>query len=93
MMRGPCSACLSTLIVFLQNHHSKLGSFRLQDGYIHIGIGKDLKVYPKGTILIGNCTAKGREKKNSSRVPTSGFRDPANSVDAQDSTEGKCGPI
>jgi uncharacterized protein (DUF362 family) len=60
---GSCSACLSTLIVFLQSHYSKLGSFHLQDGYIHIGIGKNLEAYPKGTILIGNCTAKVREKE------------------------------
>jgi hypothetical protein len=60
---GSCSACLSTLVVFLQSHYSKLGSFRLQDGYIHIGIGKNLEAYPKGTILIGNCTAKVRKKE------------------------------
>jgi uncharacterized protein (DUF362 family) len=60
---GSCSACLSTLIVLLQSHYSKLEGFRLQDGYIHIGIGKNLKAYPKGTILIGNCTAKLRKKE------------------------------
>jgi uncharacterized protein (DUF362 family) len=60
---GSCSACLSTLVVFLQSHYSKLGGFRLEDGYIHIGIGKNLEAYPKGTILIGNCTAKVRKKE------------------------------
>jgi len=57
-----CSACLSTLIVFLQNYYSKLGGFRLKDRCIHIGIGKNLETCPKGTILIGNCTAKVRKK-------------------------------
>ena len=61
--KGSCSACLSTLIILLQNHYSKLGGFRLQDGHIHIGIGKNLEDCPKGTILIGNCTAKVREKE------------------------------
>jgi len=60
---GSCSACLSTLVVFLQSHYSKLGGFRLEDGYIHIGIGKNLEAYPKGTILIGNCASKVRKKE------------------------------
>ena len=60
---GSCSACLSTLIILLQNHYSKLGGFRLQDGNIHIGMGKNLEACPKGTILIGNCTTKVRKNK------------------------------
>ena len=59
---GSCSACLSTLVVFLQSYHSKLGGFRLKDRCIHIGIGKNLETCPTGTILIENCTAKVRKK-------------------------------
>jgi len=59
---GSCSACLSTLLVFLQSYHSQLADYRLQDKNIHIGIGKHLKACPKGTILIGNCTSKLRSK-------------------------------
>jgi len=55
---GSCSACLSTLLVFLQNYYSSLTDYRLQDDNIHIGIGKHLKACPNGTILIGNCTSK-----------------------------------
>jgi uncharacterized protein (DUF362 family) len=55
---GSCSACLSTLLVFLQDYHSKLTDYRLGDDNIHIGIGKHLNAFPRGTILIGNCTSK-----------------------------------
>ena len=58
---GACSACLSTLLVFLQNYHSRLTDYRLGDRNIHVGIGKLLNVCPKGTILIGNCTIKMKE--------------------------------
>jgi uncharacterized protein (DUF362 family) len=59
---GSCSACLATLLVFLQQNHSALTDYRLDDAKTHLGIGKHLKVCPKGTILIGNCTATLRER-------------------------------
>ncbi len=59
---GSCSACLATLLVFLQHDHSGLTDYRLEDGKTHLGIGKHLRDCPKGTILIGNCTA-GIKKK------------------------------
>jgi uncharacterized protein (DUF362 family) len=55
---GSCSACLSTLLVFLQDYYSKLTDYCLEDENTHIGIGKHLNAFPKGTILIGNCTSK-----------------------------------
>jgi uncharacterized protein (DUF362 family) len=55
---GSCSACLSTLLVFLQEYHLQLTDYRVEDENIHIGIGKHLDAFPKGTILIGNCTSK-----------------------------------
>ncbi len=55
---GSCSACLSTLLVFLQDYHSRLTDYRLEDQNIHIGIGKHLHACPEGTILIGNCSSK-----------------------------------
>jgi hypothetical protein len=57
---GSCSACLSTLLLFLQDHRSQLTDYRLSDGQIHVGIGRHLSACPKGTILIGNCTARMR---------------------------------
>jgi uncharacterized protein (DUF362 family) len=55
---GSCSACLSTLLVFLRNYHSLLFDHCLKNEDIHIGLGKYLNRCPKGTILIGNCTSK-----------------------------------
>jgi len=55
---GSCSACLSTLLVFLQNYHQQLEGFRLKDRKVHIGLGKHLKTCPEGTILLGNCSSK-----------------------------------
>ena len=55
---GSCSACLSTLLVFLNDYHLRLSDYHLPDGKIHMGIGKNLNVCPKGTLLIGNCTSK-----------------------------------
>jgi uncharacterized protein (DUF362 family) len=55
---GSCSACLSTLLVFLQNYYPQLPEYRLQDQKIHIGIGKRLNHVPEGTILIGNCASR-----------------------------------
>ncbi|RPH52269.1 MAG: DUF362 domain-containing protein [Desulfobacteraceae bacterium] len=54
---GSCSACLSTLLLFLQKYHQQLDDYRLADKKVHIGIGKYLDSCPEGTILIGNCTS------------------------------------
>jgi uncharacterized protein (DUF362 family) len=55
---GSCSACLSTLLVFLNDYHARLTDYHLPDGKIHMAIGKNLNHCPKGTLLIGNCTSK-----------------------------------
>ncbi len=60
---GSCSACLSTLLVFLNDYHSRLSDYHLPDGKIHIGIGKNLNGCPRGTLLIGNCTLKMKRRR------------------------------
>ena len=57
-----CSACLSTLLLFLKEYSGELDSHVLNDGKIHFAIGKSVKNFPQGTIFIGNCTAKNKEK-------------------------------
>lgn len=54
---GSCSACLSTLLLFLQKYHQQLDDYRLNDNKVHIGIGKYLNACPDGTVLVGNCTS------------------------------------
>ncbi len=59
---GSCSACLSTLFVLLHRYKDLLASHRLGDDKIHIGIGKYLENIPEGTLLIGNCANKVKER-------------------------------
>lgn len=59
---GSCSACLSTLLVFLQENHSALDDYLLTDRKIHIGIGKYISGCPQGTILIGNCASRMKDQ-------------------------------
>jgi uncharacterized protein (DUF362 family) len=60
--KGSCSACLSTLLVFLRSYYRHLDDYRLADKKIHVGIGKHLDSCPKGTILIGNCASTLKRK-------------------------------
>jgi uncharacterized protein (DUF362 family) len=60
--RGSCSACLSTLMVFLHGQRHRLDEYRLQDDKFHVGIGKYLEEFPEGTVLLGNCTQKFKER-------------------------------
>ncbi len=54
---GACSGCLSTLLVFLKNYYPKLSDQILDKGSLNIGVGKNLTICPKGTLLVGNCTS------------------------------------
>lgn len=59
---GACSGCLSTIMIFLKKHHTMLKDFYLEDRQLHIGAGRNLDNIPSGTILIGNCTSKIKNK-------------------------------
>ncbi|MGB9630218.1 MAG: DUF362 domain-containing protein [Thermodesulfobacteriota bacterium] len=59
---GSCSACLSTLLVFLLQEYQKIQKVSNRDGEIHIGIGRYLKNFPNGTLLIGNCTTQFKKR-------------------------------
>ncbi|MBN2547208.1 MAG: DUF362 domain-containing protein [Spirochaetes bacterium] len=53
-----CSACLSTVMLFLKRFKDDMSQYLLDDGLLHLAIGKgvtkdDIK---EGTVLIGNCT-------------------------------------
>jgi uncharacterized protein (DUF362 family) len=52
-----CSACQSTVMLFLRRFKDDMTQYLLDDGKFHIGIGKGLDgTIKKGTILVGNCT-------------------------------------
>ncbi|MCF7955271.1 MAG: DUF362 domain-containing protein [Phycisphaerae bacterium] len=62
-----CSACQSTLLLFLRQHGKQLLDERKDDKNIAIAIGKGHIDLPEGTLCVGNCTAKHR--KNRKFVP------------------------
>jgi uncharacterized protein (DUF362 family) len=54
-----CSACQSTVMLFLRRFKDDMSQYLHDDGKFYIGIGKGLDgTIKKGTILIGNCTKK-----------------------------------
>ncbi len=67
--RNSCSACQSTLLLFLQKHREKLFDYFSSDGPIHIAIGKGHADLPEGTLCLGNCTINQRERHLCSRLP------------------------
>ena len=51
-----CSACQSTLLMFLKAYGDKLLESRDSDEDINIAIGKGHDFVPEGTLCVGNCT-------------------------------------
>lgn len=60
--RNSCSACQSTLLLFLNRYKDRIFDYFPGQGTIHVAIGKDHAELPEGTLLVGNCTAKHRDK-------------------------------
>lgn len=55
--RNSCSACQSTLLMFLKRYGNSLGDY-FEEKEIRIAIGKGHEDVPGGTLCIGNCTGK-----------------------------------
>ncbi len=51
-----CSACQSTLLLFLNRFGAELGEYFPDGPPIHAAIGKGHEQVPAGTLCIGNCT-------------------------------------
>ena len=62
-----CSACTSTLMLFLQQYHDRLADYALADGKTHLAIGKQDAPLPDGTIALGNCSALVRGRRQGHR--------------------------
>jgi len=56
-----CSACQSTLLLFLKRYGEGLRQYFPDDQEITIAIGKGHAELPPGTVCIGNCTACHRD--------------------------------
>ena len=51
-----CSACQSSLYLFLKRYGKSLGDYCSEDEHLNLAIGKGNSELPNGTICIGNCT-------------------------------------
>ncbi len=61
--RHSCSACQSTLLLFLQTYQNVLFDYTPQDQRpINVAIGKGHDNLPEGTLCVGNCTANQKQK-------------------------------
>jgi len=58
--RNSCSACQSTLMLFLKRYGKRIFDYFPSDTTFHIAIGKGHKDLPAGTFCVGNCTASHR---------------------------------
>jgi uncharacterized protein (DUF362 family) len=56
--KNSCSACQSTLLLFLQRYQDVLFDYFPRDSHVNIAIGKAHTDLPEGTLCIGNCTLK-----------------------------------
>ena len=57
-----CSACQSTLLLFLKRYSDKIFDYFPKGQEINIAIGKGHQDLPEGTLCIGNCTIKHKGK-------------------------------
>jgi uncharacterized protein (DUF362 family) len=57
-----CSACVSTLFLFLKHYHDRLLEYFPKDKNLCIAIGKGHQDVPEGTLCIGNCASPHRKR-------------------------------
>ena len=60
--KNSCSACQSTLLMFLQRYGEKLGDYFPEKELVNIAIGKGHEDLPMGTLCVGNCTRMHKDK-------------------------------
>lgn len=56
-----CSACQSTVMLFMKRYEKQLPEYFPGDKPVNIAIGKGHKGIPPGTICVGNCTRRFRD--------------------------------
>ena len=59
--KSSCSACQSTLFLFLKHYANRLLDYFPPNTSVRIAIGKGHGEVPEGTLCIGNCTASHRD--------------------------------
>jgi len=59
---GSCSACQSSVYLFLKNNEPLIDKYFIENNRLNIAIGNDIKEVPDDTFLIGNCTVCHKQK-------------------------------
>ncbi|MBN2589983.1 MAG: DUF362 domain-containing protein [Sedimentisphaerales bacterium] len=59
-----CSACQSTVLLFLKEYGDKLFDYLPKGEILHIAIGKGHTELPEKTLCVGNCTARFKNSHN-----------------------------
>jgi uncharacterized protein (DUF362 family) len=59
--KNSCSACVSTLFLFLKHYRDQLFDYFPSESCLCIAIGKGHEEVPEGTLCIGNCVAPHRD--------------------------------
>jgi len=60
--RNSCSACQSTLLLFLRRYGERLADYFPAGQPVRVAIGKGHEAVPAGTLCVGNCTARHRDQ-------------------------------
>jgi uncharacterized protein (DUF362 family) len=59
---GSCSACQSSVYLFLRNNEALIAEYFGRHGHFNIAIGSDIPEVPADTFVIGNCAACHKER-------------------------------
>jgi uncharacterized protein (DUF362 family) len=57
-----CSACQSTVLLFLKRYQHEIFDYFPPDTPLHIAIGKGHEEVPEGTLCVGNCTLRHKDR-------------------------------
>jgi uncharacterized protein (DUF362 family) len=57
-----CSACQSTLLLFLMRHRERLFDYFGSESPVNVAIGKGHAELPEATLCLGNCTANHKDR-------------------------------
>jgi uncharacterized protein (DUF362 family) len=61
--KDSCSACLSTVLMFLKRYYSDFADYLGPGKPLRIALGKSTGKQPPGTLLIGNCAIRAGDKE------------------------------
>ncbi|MEA1928325.1 MAG: DUF362 domain-containing protein, partial [Candidatus Auribacterota bacterium] len=60
--KNSCSGCQSTLFLFLKRYGADIPDYFPKGAFVNFAIGKGHSEVPPGTVCVGNCTARHRDR-------------------------------